>query len=190
MGFEFIIEYSEHLQSQLRVTVVLSVIHAHCSSLEHVLSLLSLLCLQQCPLLLCSCSYQLAAVSQLTRRSSCPTYDISTQTAQKTPFLYCCLQLLPCKHACLKSRYSVVAFLFLLILQSLPSSGSACHNVLRCLHWACHVNLIFFNPLICKIINKIVFYFVLDHCNLFWYWIFIKNHVHSMFQPILIIFRW
>jgi hypothetical protein len=37
----------------------------------------------------------------------CPAYNISARTAQKTPFLCRCFQLLPYEHACLRSRYSV-----------------------------------------------------------------------------------
>jgi hypothetical protein len=59
----------------------------------------------------CSRSYCLATVSQLTHCSNCPVCNISTRTTQKTPFLSCFL-LLPCKDACLRSRYSVTAFVF------------------------------------------------------------------------------
>jgi hypothetical protein len=61
-------------------------------------------------------------------------YNISTRIAQKKPFL-CCFHLLPCKHACLRSPYSVTTVVYLLILRSLPSNGSECHNVfiLHCL---------------------------------------------------------
>jgi hypothetical protein len=82
-------------------------------------------------LLPCSCSYRLATVSQLTHCSNCPTYNISARNAQKTPFLCFCLQL-SCKHACLRSRYSVTAVLFLLISLSLSSNASTCHNIFSC----------------------------------------------------------
>jgi hypothetical protein len=49
---------------------------------------------------------------------NCPAYNILAQTSQKTPFLCCSLQLLPCKHACLRSCYSVMAVVYLLILRS------------------------------------------------------------------------
>jgi hypothetical protein len=52
---------------------------------------------------------------------NCPAYNILTRTAQKTPFLCCCFQLLPCKYACLRSRYLVTAAVYLLNSRSLPS---------------------------------------------------------------------
>jgi hypothetical protein len=36
--------------------------------------------------------------------TNCPAYNILARTTQKTPFLYCCFQLLPCRHACLRRR--------------------------------------------------------------------------------------
>jgi hypothetical protein len=61
-------------RSSLQVTLALSLIHILCSSLQHVLSLLSLLCHQslpgdrshQCPLLPCLRYYQLATLPQIT----------------------------------------------------------------------------------------------------------------------------
>jgi hypothetical protein len=55
-------------------------------------------------------SYRLATVSQLTpysycplsTDSHCPACNISARTAHKTPFLCCCFQFLPYKHACLQ----------------------------------------------------------------------------------------
>jgi hypothetical protein len=89
----------------LQIIITLSLIHTVCSSLQHVLSLLSLLCLhqslpgdgfQECLLLPCSCSYRLATVPQLTHCSKCPANSISAPTAQKTPFLCCCI------HCCIR----------------------------------------------------------------------------------------
>jgi hypothetical protein len=65
----------------------------------------------------------LATPPQLTHCSSCLAYNISALTAQKTTFLYCCIQLLLCRHASLPSRYLVTVVLFLLISRSLPSNG-------------------------------------------------------------------
>jgi hypothetical protein len=65
----------------------------------------------------------------LTDLSNCLAYNISARTAQKTPFFCCCFQLLPCKHACLRSRYSVTAVVFLLISQSFPSKLSTYLNI-------------------------------------------------------------
>jgi hypothetical protein len=62
--------------------------------------------------------------SDTTHCSNCPSYNILARTAQKTPFLCCCFQLLPCKHAHLWGRYFVTAVVSLLILRSLPRSGS------------------------------------------------------------------
>jgi hypothetical protein len=71
---------------------VLSLIHTLCSSLQHAISLRSLLCLhqslpavgyQQCPLLLCSRSYRLATVPQTTKSHICPAYNISARNSQK-----------------------------------------------------------------------------------------------------------
>jgi hypothetical protein len=115
-------------RSYLQVTVALSLIHSRCRSLQHVLSLLSLLChqpllgggSQQCPLLPCSRSYRVATVSQLTHCFSCPAYNISAQTAQNTSFLCCCLQFL-------RSHYLVRALVFLLISRSFHSNRSTCH---------------------------------------------------------------
>jgi hypothetical protein len=56
--------------------------------------------------------------------TNCPAYNIVAQTSHKTPFLCCCFQLLPPKHACLQSHYSVMADVYLLISQLLPSNGS------------------------------------------------------------------
>jgi hypothetical protein len=87
---------------------------------------------QQCPLLKCSGSYGLATVSQLTHCSNCPAYNISARTAKKTQFLWCCFQLLQRKHACLRSRNSVTAVVYILISRSLPSSRSQYHNIDSC----------------------------------------------------------
>jgi hypothetical protein len=48
--------------------------------------------------------------------ANCPAYNISARTAQKTPSLCCCVQLLPCKHACFRSRYLVTAVVYLCFL--------------------------------------------------------------------------
>jgi hypothetical protein len=56
-------------------------------------------------------------------------YNISARAAQKTRFLCCCFELLPCKHVCLRSRYSVTAAVRLLISPSLLNNGSTCHNI-------------------------------------------------------------
>jgi hypothetical protein len=69
---------------------------------------------------------------RLTQFSNCPGY-ISARTTLKTPFLCCCFQLLPLKHACLRSRYSVTAVLYFYISRSLPSNGSTCHIMLSIL---------------------------------------------------------
>jgi hypothetical protein len=45
-----------------------------------------------------------------------------------TPFLIVVGQLLPSKHVCFRSRYSVTAVVYLLISRSLPSNGSTCNN--------------------------------------------------------------
>jgi hypothetical protein len=74
-------------------------------------------------------SYRLATVSQLTHCSNCPACNISAWTEQKTLFLCCCFQLLTCKHACLRSLYSVTAIVFMLTSRLLPSNGSTCHNM-------------------------------------------------------------
>jgi uncharacterized protein Usg len=63
-------------------------------------------------------------------------YDISVWTAQKTLFLCCCFQLLLCRHAYFQSCYSVTAVVCLLILWSLPSNGSACHNMNLLCRWS------------------------------------------------------
>jgi hypothetical protein len=63
-------------------------------SLQHVLSLFSMLCLhqslpgdgsQQCPLLPCSYSYRLANVSELTYCFNCPAYNIWERIVRNTP---------------------------------------------------------------------------------------------------------
>jgi hypothetical protein len=73
----------------LQGSIVLSLTHTVCSSLQHVLTQLSLLCLhqslpgdgfQQCPLFLCSHSYQFVTAPQLTHCFSCPAYNILAQT--------------------------------------------------------------------------------------------------------------
>jgi hypothetical protein len=81
-----VIEFAEHLQ--IVTTSNYSAIansHTLCSSLQHVLSLLSLLCFhqllpgdgsQQCPLLPCSRSYRLVTVPQLIKSQTCPAYNI------------------------------------------------------------------------------------------------------------------
>jgi hypothetical protein len=84
----------------LQLTSAPSLIHTLCSSLQHILSLLSLLCLHQslsgddgsqpCPLLACSRCYRLANVPQLTHCSSCPAYKVPARIAQKTSFLCYC----------------------------------------------------------------------------------------------------
>jgi hypothetical protein len=71
--------HTDNHNPQLQVTIALSLIHTLFSSLLHILSLLSLLCLhqslpcdgsEQCLLLSCSRSYRLATVPQLTHRQS------------------------------------------------------------------------------------------------------------------------
>jgi hypothetical protein len=57
----------------------------------------------------------------------CSTH-LGLQTGQKTPFLCCCFQLLPCKQAYLGGSYAVKVVVFLLILRSLLSIGFTCHN--------------------------------------------------------------
>jgi hypothetical protein len=47
MGFGLIIGFIEHLQIVTQVTIALSLSHTLCSSLQHLLILLSLLFLQQ-----------------------------------------------------------------------------------------------------------------------------------------------
>jgi hypothetical protein len=61
---------------------------------------------------------------------TCPTYNISTRTAHKTPFLIVVVQLLPWEHVCLQSRYSLTALVYLFISRSFPSNGSSCYNML------------------------------------------------------------
>jgi hypothetical protein len=100
--------------------------------------LLSLLCphqsmsgdgSQQRPLLRCSRSYRLAVVPQLTHCSNCPAYNISTLTAQKSPFLIAVVQSLRCKHICLRSRYSLTAVVYFLVSRSLPNNRCSYHNM-------------------------------------------------------------
>jgi hypothetical protein len=67
-----------------------------------------------------SLSNQLSSLTPL----HCPVYNISARTAQKTPFLCCCIQLLPWKHACLLSRYLVIAVVDLLIWRSFSGNWS------------------------------------------------------------------
>jgi hypothetical protein len=56
------------------------------------------------------------------------TYKISSRTAYKTPFLYCSA-IVASKFASLWSRYLASAVVWLIILRSLPSSRSTCHNI-------------------------------------------------------------
>jgi hypothetical protein len=129
MGFGLVIGFIEHLQ--IVTTLNYSVI-ANSHTVRFIrarISLLSLLCLhqslpgdgfQKCRLLPCSRSYRLATVPQLTDCSKCPAYNISARTAQKTPFLCCCIhccfrvvwdahviatQPLPSNDLCLQSHY-------------------------------------------------------------------------------------
>lgn len=100
MGLGLLIGFIEYLQ----ITSVSNITNSHslCSSLEHALNLLGLLCLQQlipgdasqqCLLDPFSrCSYQLATFPQLTNCSNCPAYNISTWIMQKTQFL-CCIHI-------------------------------------------------------------------------------------------------
>jgi hypothetical protein len=108
--------------SELHLTIALSLMHTLCCSLQHVVNLLILLCLheslpadgsQQCPLLPCSHSYQLATVPQLTHSSSCPTYNILAQTAHKASFLCCCI------HCCVRICWDA----HVIATQPLPSNG-------------------------------------------------------------------
>jgi hypothetical protein len=46
------------------------------------------------------------------------------------PIFCCCSQSLPSNHACLRSRYSVTAVVYLLVSRSFPSNGFSCHNIL------------------------------------------------------------
>jgi hypothetical protein len=71
--FRWVIGFNEHLQI-VQVIIALSLIYTLCSLPQHVLRLLSLLCLhhslpgdgsQQCPLFPCSPSYWLTTVSQV-----------------------------------------------------------------------------------------------------------------------------
>jgi hypothetical protein len=108
-GFGLVTGFTEHLQI---VTTALSLIHLLCSSIQHVISLLSLLCHQllpgdeseQCSLRPCSCSYRLATLSQLTDCSNCPAYNISARIAHKTSFIccliHCCVRVLGCPRHC------------------------------------------------------------------------------------------
>jgi hypothetical protein len=57
---------------------------------------------------LCSCFYWRGTVSQLTHCSNCPAYNILARTAQKTPFLCCCFQLLPANMLVLDFIYLAV----------------------------------------------------------------------------------
>jgi hypothetical protein len=87
-------------------------------------------------------SWQLTHFSKCRLSTNCPAYNISAQTTHKTPSLCCCFQLLPCKHACLRSCYSVTAVVFFHISQSLPSNGSTVHNTF--LHGETHVEVYIF----------------------------------------------
>jgi hypothetical protein len=60
----------------------------------------------------------LTSVTDWLHFTNCAAYNISARTTQKTPFLCCCIQLLPCKHACLRSRYLLTAVVYLLISRS------------------------------------------------------------------------
>jgi hypothetical protein len=70
--------------------------------------------------------------------TNCPPYNISAPTAQKAPFLCCCLQLLLRKYACLRSSCSVTVVVYLLICRSLLSNDSVCHNIIQC-YTACRI---------------------------------------------------
>jgi hypothetical protein len=93
-GFELVIRFIEHLQT---VTTVLLLIHTFCSSLQHVLSLLSLLSspvdvpllLGSCPSRLVAISHQpptlLTAVSRLSHNHSCSLiYSLGTDCIENT----------------------------------------------------------------------------------------------------------
>jgi hypothetical protein len=73
-----------------------------------------------------------------------PAYNVSAWTARKHRS---CVaeQLLSWKHACLRNHYLVTAVAFMLIWRSLPSNGSACHNIL---HKQCRVRfcMVFLKP--------------------------------------------
>jgi hypothetical protein len=67
---------------------------------------------------------------QITQHPTCPAYNISARTAQKTLFLTIVVQMLALEHVCLRSHYSLTAFVYLLISRSLPSNGCTCYNML------------------------------------------------------------
>jgi hypothetical protein len=87
----------------------------------------------------CSHSYRLATThcsncrlpTQLTLSVSVLLLAFRQGTPQKTPFLCCCFQLLPCTYvyACQRSYYSVTTVVYLLISRSLPRNGSICQNM-------------------------------------------------------------
>jgi hypothetical protein len=56
-------------------------------------------------------------------------YNISARIAKRAPFLGCCIQLLPWEHACLRSRYLVMAVVYFVISRSLRRNGYKCHNI-------------------------------------------------------------
>jgi hypothetical protein len=65
-----------------------------------------------------------------------PRYLASERAAQRTPLptaflllLACLLRPLPGNRRCLQSHYLATAIVQLLILQSLISNGSKCHNM-------------------------------------------------------------
>lgn len=61
---------------------------------------------------------------------TCPSYNISVRSVQKTPFLIVVVQLLPWERVYLRSHYSVTAIAYLFILRSLSSKGSTYYNTL------------------------------------------------------------
>jgi hypothetical protein len=69
--------------------------------------------------------------------SNCPPCIILARITQKTPFLCFCFQLLPCKHACMRCRYSVTTAVFLLISRSLSSNGCTCYNMYLHIQFYC-----------------------------------------------------
>jgi hypothetical protein len=118
-----LIRFTVHLQSLCACNY-----RAIANSLHYVLSLRSLLCLhqsllgdrsQQCLLHLCSHSYWVVTVPQLTHCSNCPAYNILAQTAQKkNTFLCCCIHC--CVHVCLDVH--------MITTQPLPSNGRCLQN--------------------------------------------------------------
>jgi hypothetical protein len=102
---------------------------------------------QQCPLLPCPRSYQLATASQLTHCCNCPTYNNSARTAHKTAFLCCCI------HCCVRICWNA----HVIATQPFPSNGCCClqSHLLRgrCLATGLHATILFSSA---DIIKKVV----------------------------------